>query len=32
MTSIQSTSLEVYFGEVLPTLNERQGQVLNVFL
>jgi len=32
MMSIQSTSLEVYFGEVLPTLNERQGQVLNVFL
>jgi len=32
MTSMQSTSLEVYFGEVLPTLNERQGQVLDIFI
>ena len=32
MHNIQPTSLEAYFGEVLPTLNERQGQVLNIFL
>ena len=32
MTGMQSTSLEVFFGEVLPSLSERQGQVLDIFL
>jgi len=31
-TAMQSTSLEVFFGEVLPNLRERQGQVLDIFL
>ncbi len=30
-TNMQSTSLEAYFREVLPSLGERHVQVLNVF-
>jgi len=30
--SIRATSLEAYFGEVVPTLNRRQNEVLRVFL
>ena len=31
-TAMQKTSLDAYFSDVLPSINERQGQVLRVFI